>query len=401
MLRLNRIIVFLLANFIVFPAISGKPDGDEKEIRFTDQITLSYTPVKDQHRTGTCWSFATLSLLESEMLRMNKRVAELSPMYIVYHTYIEKADRYVRMHGNTNFDAGGIFHDVTNMIARYGITPDEVYRGLNYGEDEHVHGELDLMLKNQVDAVVKNPNRKLTPVWQEMINATLETYLGTIPQQFDYDGATWSPQSFAREYVGLKMDDYVEITSFAHHPFYARFIIEIPDNWSWDMVYNVPLDELEEIMDYGLQRGYTFAWAADVSEKGFLSGSKGIAVVPDKNISDLSDAEISRWENLNERQREEELHRIQGPVDEKKITQEARQLAFDNFQTTDDHGMHVIGSATDQAGNQYYKVKNSWGDYNHLGGFFYASKAYARYKTTLIMIHKDGIPPHIRKKLNL
>jgi bleomycin hydrolase len=392
---------WLLAGFIVFAGYTGAQDKNEEGFKFQDKITLPATSVKDQHRTGTCWSFSGLSLLESEMIRNKKEVVDLSTMFIVYHTYLEKAQKYVRMHGNTNFSAGGAFHDVTNMIRKYGIVPDEIYRGLNYGEEKHVHGELDQLLKNQVDAIVKNPNRKLSQVWSETIKATLDSYLGAIPLQFEFKGTTYTPLSFARDYVGLDMDDYVEISSYTHHPFYSKFIIEIPDNWSWDAVYNVPLSELEEITDFALKNGYTIGWAADVSEKGFLTSNKGVAVLPAKKTEEMSDAEIARWESLSERQKEDELFRITGPVNEAEVTQEGRQLAFDNFQTTDDHGMHIIGMATDQNGNVFYKVKNSWGSYNLFDGNFYVSKAYYNYKTMSIMLHKDGIPPHIRRKLNL
>lgn len=382
-------------------AYSQSGHDQKTAFRFEETVTIPSTAVKDQNRTGTCWSFATLSLLESEMLREKKIVTDLSPMFIVYHTYMEKAQRFVRMHGHNNFDAGGIFHDVTNMIRKYGIVPDEIYRGLDYGEEKHVHGEMDQLLKSQVEAIVKNENRKLTPVWQETVTATLNSYLGKIPETFDYQGFTYTPFSFARDFVGLNMDDYVEITSFSHHPYYSQFALEIPDNWSWDKVYNVPLEELEEIMDHALTSGYSVAWASDVSEKGFMSGYKGVALVPDVNREEMSDAEIRRWEKLGEREKEEELYKIDGPVYEKNITEEIRQLAFDNFQTTDDHGMHIIGMAKDQEDNLYYKVKNSWGDYNQWGGHFYASKAYFNYKTTLIMLNRNGIPDHIRLKLGL
>jgi bleomycin hydrolase len=207
--------------------------------------------------------------------------------------------------------------------------------------------------------------------------------------------------SFADNYVGLNMDDYVEITSYTHHPFYSKFILEVPDNWSWDEVYNVPLNDLEEIIDYSLNNGFTFAWAADVSEKGFASGNKGVAVLPAAPVADMSDAEISRWEALPERERENELYKLEKPVPEKEVTQEMRQIAFDNFQTTDDHGMHIIGMAKNQLGDTFYKVKNSWGDYNKFDGYFYVSKPYVSYKTMNIMVHKDAIPPDIRGKLNL
>jgi bleomycin hydrolase len=402
MKKITLFIAALLALITIWTA-SGQTStsGNQEGFIFTDRIQLKATPVKDQNRTGTCWSFAGLSLLESEMYRQNKSTIDLSPMFIVYHTYLEKARKYVRMHGNTNFSAGGAFHDVTNMIRKYGIVPEEIYRGLNYGEDKHVHGELDQLLKNQVDAIIKNPNRKISPVWLESIESTLISYLGEIPEKFDYNGKSCTPQSFAREYMELNMDDYIEITSYTHHPFYSSFIIEIPDNWSWDPVYNVPLHELEEITDFALKSGYSVGWAADVSERGFMSSNKGIAVMPARNPQEMSDTELSRWERLTERQREEELFRINGPVTEVEVSQERRQLAFDNHQTTDDHGMHIIGTATDQNGSTWYKVKNSWGDYNSYKGYFYASKPYFRYKTMSIMLHKDAVPLHIRTKLNL
>ena len=400
-MRFKTISTLVLAFVFSFGVYAQDAEKQQDEINFKDKVTVKFTPVKDQHRTGTCWSFSTLSFLESEMIRLNRPMTDLSPMFVVYHAYMDKAQKYVRMHGKTNFDAGGVFHDVTNVIKKHGIVPDEIYRGLEYGEEKHVHGELDNLLKKQVGAIVENTNRKLSPVWQEPVKSTLESYLGEPPVRFNYQGTEYTPQSFARDYVGLNMDDYVEITSFSHHPYYSRFIIEIPDNWAWQEVYNVPLEDLEEIIDSGLENGYSFAWASDVSEKGFLSGNKGIAVVPEVKTVDMTNAEITRWESLSDRQREDELYRISGPVSEMDVTPEARQSAFDSFQTTDDHGMHIVGKATDQAGNVYYKVKNSWGNYNKFDGMFYASKPYVLYKTTLIMIHKDAIPGHIREKMKI
>jgi bleomycin hydrolase len=397
----NVLLSFLLGILIVTRIPAQEAHKEEGGLIFTDQIILPSTPVQNQNRTGTCWSFGALSFLESEMLRLKKPETNLSEMFVVYEAYLEKASKYVRMHGNTNFGGGGAFHDVTNVIKNYGIVPEDVYRGLNYGEDKHVHGEMDVLLKDAVDAVVKNPNRKLSPVWNETIVSTLNSYLGEIPESFDYQGKSYSPQSFAREYVGLDMDDYIEITSFTHHPFYSRFILEIPDNWSWDEVYNVPLNELTEIVDYSLQKGYTVAWAADVSEKGFLSGTTGAAVIPVKKTEMMTDEERLRWEKLSDSEKDADIYRITPDFQEMDITQELRQVSFDNYQTTDDHGMHIIGTAKDQNGKEFYKVKNSWGEYNKLKGYFYASKAYLAYKTTDIMVHRDAIPPHIRKKLNL
>ncbi|MCF6357946.1 MAG: C1 family peptidase, partial [Draconibacterium sp.] len=304
-------------------------------------------------------------------------------------------------HGSLNFAAGGACHDVTNMIRKYGIVPEEVYTGLNYGEEKHVHGEMDRVLKQHVDAVIENKNRKLSTVWLEPIEATLNSYLGEIPQKFEYEGKSYSPQSFATDFVGLNLDDYVEISSYTHHPFYSKFIIEIPDNWSWDEVYNVPINELEEIIDYSLNNGFTVAWAADVSEKGFATSNKGVAVMPAAKTEDMSDAEITRWETLSDKEKQKELYKLDKPVSEVEVTQEMRQIAFDNYTTTDDHGMHIIGTAKDQNGKIFYKVKNSWGEYNKYDGYFYASKPYVNYKTMSIMVHKDAIPQSIKDKLGL
>ncbi|MFV0591329.1 MAG: aminopeptidase C [Draconibacterium sp.] len=402
-MKLRFVLSILLVMFI--SAVFAENEKVKKEENvgyvFEDEISLPATSVKDQYRTGTCWSFSALSFLESEMLRLGKPAVDLSEMFVVWHTYSEKAQKAVRLHGENSFSPGGAFHDVTNMIREYGIVPEDAYSGLQYGEKKHVHGEMDEVLKQSVDAVVANKNRTLSTVWHETIDGTLNTYLGKIPEKFNYEGKQYTPQSFARDYVGLNLDDYVEISSYTHHPFYSKFILEVPDNWSWDQVYNVPVNELEEIIDYSLQNGFTVAWAADVSEKGFLTSNKGVAVLPAAPQEDMSDAEIARWEALPDRDKEKELYQLNSPVPELNVTQEMRQAAFDNYQTTDDHGMHIVGIAKDQEGETFYKVKNSWGDYNKYNGYFYTSKPYVTYKTMCIMVHKDGIPQSIREKLEL
>lgn len=403
-MKLRLFSTVFLAVLIVSVSAETDPKGKSEAkpgYQFDDENLLPATPVKDQARTGTCWSFSAISFLESEMLRMGKPEVDLSEMFVVWHTYSEKASKNVRLHGNLNFAPGGAFHDVTNMIRDYGIVPEEVYDGLNYGEKKHVHSEMDQVLKQSVEAVVENRNRSLTPVWHEAIEGTLNSYLGKIPEKFEYDGKQYTPQSFARDFVGLNMDDYVEITSYTHHPFYSKFILEIPDNWSWDAMYNVPLNELEEIIDYSLNNGFTVAWAADVSEKGFKTSNKGVAVLPVAPEEEMSDVEIARWDALPEKEKEKELYELDKPVAEVDVTQEMRQVAFDNYDTTDDHGMHIIGIAKDQEGKTFYKVKNSWGDYNKYNGYFYASKPYVNFKTMCIMVHKDGIPQNIKEKLEL
>jgi bleomycin hydrolase len=401
----NLFFAGLVMTSFVVSAQDKKEEEKEKGYQFTPVKEIPCTPVKDQYRSGTCWSFSGLGFLEAEMLRLGKPIVDLSEMFVVYHSYSDKAMKYVRLHGSLEFGAGGAFHDVTNVIKQYGIVPEEVYTGLNYGEEKHVHAELDRVLLENVKAVVdnpnKNPNKKLTTAWHDGLNSTLDTYLGTLPEKFNYQGKEYTPQSFAHDFVGLNMDDYVEITSYTHHPFYSKFIIEVPDNWAWDEVYNVPVNELEEIIDNSINTGFTVAWAADVSEKGFSTSQKGVAVIPVVDKANMTDAEINKWEKQTERERNEELYKLSKPGPEKVITQELRQIDFDNFQTTDDHGMLIVGTAQDQVGNQYYKVKNSWGDYNDYDGYFYASKPYVKYKTMSIMVHKDAIPKNIRKKLNL
>ncbi len=396
---------FTVVLTVIVVNVFAEGEGEKKEAKegyvFEDEILLPVTSVKDQYRSGTCWSFSGLSFLESEMLRLGKPNVDLSEMFVVWHTYSEKAKKHVRVHGNLNFSAGGAFHDVTNMIREFGIVPESVYTGLEYGEEKHVHGEMDQLLKQSVDAIVENKNRKLSTAWHHSIEETLNSYLGELPQTFEYEGKQYTPQSFATDYVGLNMDDYVEISSYTHHPFYSKFILEVPDNWSWDQVYNVPLDDMSAIIDYSLKNGFTVAWAADVSEKGFATSNKGVAVLPVAPSEDMDDAEIARWESLPEREKEKELYQLSSPVPELNVTQEMRQTAFDNYQTTDDHGMHIIGTATDQEGDVFYKVKNSWGNYNKYDGYFYVSKPYVKYKTMCIMVHKDGIPQEIREKLEL
>ncbi len=396
--------IVLIVSGIGF-TFAGDKDKKEKEpavsYEFTDEIVLPATSVQNQYNTSTCWSFSGLSFLESEMLRLGKPEVNLSEMFVVWHSYSDKARKDVRVHGNLNFAPGGAFHDVTNTIAKYGIVPESVYSGIKNGETKHIHGEMDRVLKEEVDSIIENPGKRLSTAWHENIEATLDNYLGEIPNSFKYEGKTYTPQTFAAEYIGLNMNDYVEITSYTHHPFYSRFILEIPDNWSWDEVYNVPLEDFEEIIDNAIESGFTIAWAADVSEKGFVSANKGFAVLPSAPKNDMTKAEIRHWKALPEDEKEKELYSLEKLAPEIEVTQEMRQEAFDNYQTTDDHGMHIIGTAKNADGKEFYKVKNSWGDYNKYDGYFYTSKPYVAYKTMSIMVHKDAIPQKIREKLEL
>jgi len=389
--NLLGIMVFL---FFCFDLIAQ--DG----YKFTNEKRLPVTSVKDQNRSGTCWSFSGLSFLEAEMIRMGKKnVADLSEMFIVRNCYYDKAIKHVRLHGALNFGGGGAFHDVTYVLKNYGLVPEKAYTGLQYAENNHVHGELDLLLKNYVNGVIKNKNKKISTAWKTGINGILDAYLGKEITKFTYKGKEYTPKSFAKDVTGLNADDYVTISSFNHHPYYKTFILEIPDNWLWGEVYNLPMQEMLKVIDYSLENGYTVAWATDVSEKGF-SYKNGVAIVPGKDIKEMSDSERSKWENLTKKEKQDALYSFDKPVSEKKITQEMRQEAFDNYKTTDDHGMLIMGTAKDQNGKKYYIVKNSWAESNKYKGYLYASEAFVLYKTTNIMINKNAIPKDIKKKLN-
>ncbi|MDK2909272.1 MAG: bleomycin hydrolase [Bacteroidales bacterium] len=397
-MKIKSVVILFLGLNLAFPG-RAQQEKIDSTYHFSLKKEIPHTSVKDQYRSGTCWSFSTLSFFESELIRAGKGEFDLSEMFCIRDAYEKKAERYVRMHGSLNFGGGGAFHDVLHTIVQRGIVPENIYPGLNYGENKHVHGELDAVTKAYVDAIIKNPNRKLSTVWLEGFKGILDAYLGKVPEKFNYNGKEYTPRSFA-DMLGIKEDDYICLTSYTHHPFYKKFILEVPDNWAWGELYNLPLDDLMEVMDYALENGYSVAWAADVSEKGFAY-NKGLAVIPETDVAELTGSEKARWEKLTEKERASQMYNLDRIVPEKKVTQEMRQKEFDNYQTTDDHGMHMVGYGFDQFGNKYYYIKNSWGADNKFDGYFYASVPFVRLKTMDIMVHKNAIPPAIRKKLGL
>jgi bleomycin hydrolase len=365
---------------------------------FTVLKNLEATPVQSQGRTGTCWSFSALSFLESELIRMGKGKHELSEMWIARNAYHDKAVNYVRMHGTFNFGPGGAFHDIPYVIKKYGIVPASAYEGLNYGSETHNHAEMDKILKSMVDVVIESPqNNKLTPVWLDAVDGVLDAYLGKKPEEFEVDGKTYNGKTYAKE-LGLNMDDYVVLGSFTHHHFYEQFVLAVPDNWAFGQVYNLPLDELMQVAEAAVMNGYSWAWAADVSEKGF-SFRDGLAIVPEDGSTIRKRGRDNR--NFSDAGAEKIGDAFSQPVKEKVITQEMRQLAYDNYETTDDHGMHVTGMVKDQEGTKYFIVKNSWGTGNDCDGYFYASEAYFKYKTMNLMVHKDALPKKLAKKLGI
>lgn len=392
-----------VAALMVAFGLSAQADNKTEEVKTPYQFTavndLSATSVKDQYSSGTCWSFAGIGFLESELLRMGKGEYDLSEMWIARHAYHDKADKYVRLHGKGNFSQGGATHDVFNAVREYGIVPEEVYSGLQYGTAKHEHSEVEAVLKGYMDAVVTNPNGRLSTAWLDGVDGILDAYLGEVPETFIYNGKEYTPQSFAEE-LGLNMDDYVSITSFTHHPFYTQFAVEVPDNWAWGLSYNVPLEEMMEIIDNALLNGYSVEWAADVSEPGFQY-SKGFAVIPAGTSSEASDLEWAKWETMSSNSRRAMIAKATEPIEEMEITQELRQEGYDNYETTDDHGMLITGIFTDQNGNTFYKVKNSWDVSNIYDGYFFASAPFVAYKTMNIVVHKNAIPKDIRKELGI
>lgn len=370
--------------------------------RFTDTKIIPTTAVKDQSRSGTCWCFSTLSFLESEILRAGGPAMHLSEMWIVRHSFMDKAEKYVRMHGSLNFAEGGASHDVTAGIKAHGIVPFEVYPGLNYGTEKPDFHELSVVLKAYLDAVVKTGDKSgkaLSTAWKRGFDAILDEYFGPLPETFTYEGKEYTPETFAAQ-LPIDLDNYIDISSFTHHPFYTQFIIEVPDNWMWGTVYNVPLDEMMQIIDHALEQGYTVSWGTDVSEKGF-SRTKAIGIVPEADTESMSGTEAERWGKLTDREKEAALYKFDKPGKERTITQQMRQTAFDNYETTDDHGMLIMGTATDQAGNRYYKVQNSWNVLPPYDGFWYFSRPFVAYKTTSIMVNKQALPKEIARKLGL
>lgn len=378
-------------------SVSAQAKQDTTGYQFTTVKENKITPVKNQNRSSTCWSFSGLGFLESELMRMGKPETDLSEMFIVYHNWNDKADNFVRRHGTANFGPGGSFDDVLQAVKDYGIVPEEVMKGLNYGENMHVHNELDALTDSYVNTVIKQ--KKLTPAWKKGYEGILAAYLGQAPEKFTVNGKEYTPQSYAKE-LGLNPDDYVSLTSYTHHPFYTQFAIEIPDNWRNSMSYNVPVNEMMEALEGAVMNGYTVAWASDVSEKGFTRN--GIAVVPNIVAGDLNGSDQARWLGLSQKDKDAEIAKaIESPGVEANITQEMRQAAYDNYETTDDHGMQIYGIAKDQAGNKYYMVKNSWGTNNKYEGTWYASDPFVRYKTMSIVMHKDALPKSLKKKLNI
>ena len=399
---MKKLILTLAACTAASAALAQTESADsvKKGFEFTDVKVIPTTSVKDQNKSGTCWSFSGTSFLEDEVRRLGGDSLDLSEIYTVRYCYDDKADRYIRLYGECNFSQGGGLLDVGYVLKKYGMVPEDAYPGLNYGEEKHDHYEMATVMESMLKAVVKKPSKKISTAWRRALNGVLDAYMGEVPTEFTYKGKKYTPKSFA-ESLPVNPDDYVALTSFTHHPFYETFMLEVPDNWLYGQYMNVPLDELKAIADYAVENGFPINWAADVSEGGF-KWNKGVALMPKgKTQGDMNGTELARWVKLSDRERANDKYNFDGPVEEEVITQESRQKGFDSQETTDDHGMEIVGYATDQNGKRYYKVKNSWDTNQVYDGFLYVSEPYFQAKTVSMLVHKDAIPKHIAKKIGL
>jgi len=392
--------ICVLAAMLACNAAIAQPSAavSTKDYEFTTVKENPITPVKNQYRSGTCWCFSALSFLESEAIK-NKNIKDttlfpdFSEMYVVRKAYHDRAIKYVRLNGKMNFAAGSDFGDVLEVARDYGLVDQKAYSGLQYGYDLPVQGELDAVLKGYVDAVVKNPNRKLTSVWPKGLDGILDAYMGEIPERFTVNGVSYTPESYVNSFK-LNTDDYVGLTSYTHHPFYTAFAMEVEDNWRCTPSWNVPLDEFMAIIDNAVNNGYTVAWGGDVSEPGFTRD--GLAILIDTEAKATSGSDQERWVGKAEEQPQEKK-----TVKELDVTQEIRQQMYDEKTSTDDHGMHLYGIAKDQNGTKYYLIKNSWGETGAYKGIWYMSENFVKGKTLNIVVNKKAIPANIKKKLGL
>ena len=395
-------VLFTLSLLAVLPVIAdaqSTPRVRARDYQFTTVKEIPVTSMKNQANSGTCWCFSAISFLESEVIKAKNLKPEaypdLSEMFVVRHSYHDRALKYVRLNGYLNMAQGSGFGDVLEVIRDYGIVPQQVYTGMNYGTELPAQGELDAVLKGYVQAVVKNPNRKLTPVWAKGFDGILDAYLGEVPETFVENGVTYTPESY-RDALGINPDDYVNISSFTHHPFYSQFAIEVEDNWRWGLCYNLPLDEFMAVIDNAIENGYTVAWGGDVSETGFTRD--GLAILVDTKVRP-SGSDQERWVGAD--QQAQDAQSKKDLPQEIEVTQENRQQWFDEKTSTDDHGMHLYGIAKDQNGNKYYLIKNSWGVTGAYDGVWYMSESFVKGKTLNFVVNKKALPKDIAKKLGI
>lgn len=401
---MKKIQATLLATLCALPGFAADSVSSNDSLVFTTVIANPVTPIKNQNNSGTCWSYSALAFLESEVIKKDpkKKDIDLCESFLVSKTYTDRADRNVRTHGDASFSQGGSFYDAIFCMDRYGLIPEGLmpYPNTLYGDSLFNFTAFFPPMEAYIHAISKSDAKKINPIWKKNVQSMLDGYFGECPTEFTYKGVKYTPKSFVKDYLKLDPNDYVSLTSYTHHPFYSSFILEIQDNWRWASSYNLPLDEFMRVMDEAVKNGWTFAWGADVSEEGFsrrTGKNRCVATVPDTKASAGVGSDQSRWTGEKAGAKISQAD----AAGEKVITQEMRQEGYDNWTTTDDHGMQIYGIAKDQNGKEYFMMKNSWGEYGPYKGFWYVSKPYVAYKTMNIVINKNAIPKDIRKKLGI
>ena len=401
---MKKIQATLLAALCALPGFAADSVSSNDSLVFTTVIANPVTPIKNQNNSGTCWSYSALAFLESEVIKKDpkKKDIDLCESFLVSKTYTDRADRNVRTHGDASFSQGGSFYDAIFCMDRYGLIPEGLmpYPNTLYGDSLFNFTAFFPPMEAYIHAISKSDAKKINPIWKKNVQSMLDGYFGECPTEFTYKGVKYTPKSFVKDYLKLDPNDYVSLTSYTHHPFYSSFILEIQDNWRWASSYNLPLDEFMRVMDEAVKNGWTFAWGADVSEEGFsrrTGKNRCVATVPDTKATAGVGSDQSRWTGEKAGAKISQAD----AAGEKVITQEMRQEGYDNWTTTDDHGMHIYGIAKDQTGKEYFMMKNSWGEYGPYKGFWYVSKPYVAYKTMNIVINKNAIPKDIRKKLGI
>ena len=390
-MNIKRII---LGAFCMFAATAAFAQS-APEYEFTTIKELPVTSIKNQANSGTCWCFSALSFVESEIIRTKGVEVDLSEMFVVGKSYRDRAVKYVRLDGHLNFAAGSSFGDVFHVIEDYGIVSQESMPGLNYGTEKPLHNELDAALKGYVTAIASNPNRKLSTAWLNGFDGIVAAYFGEYPETFAVDGKEYTPEQY-RDALGIDVNDYINLTSFSHHPFYSQFVIEVPDNWRWDTAYNLPIEELMDVAYEAIEKGYTFAWGSCLPRGRFTRD--GLATMPIEQKKAAAGSDQERWVGKSAEEKAEAKAELPKEI---VVTQEMRQDGYDRKTITDDHGMHIYGIAKDQNGNKYFMVKNSWGETGKYKGVWYASDAFVRLNTLNIVVHKDALSKDIKKKLGI
>lgn len=396
-------IIALALLAVVATGAKGKkqPKVDPNKPVFTIVKENPITSVKDQNRSGTCWAYSTLSYFESEILKSTGKTYDLCESFVANKDYMDRAIQVVRYHGDMQFSQGGSAYDVYYVLKNYGICPENAmpFPGSLYGDSLNNFNEFFSLLEPYVEGIATNKASKISNQWKVGFQGILDAYLGKCPENFTYEGKNYTPKSFASS-LGLNMDDYVTITSYTHHPFYSQFVVEVQDNWRNPASYNLPMDEMMQIIDNAVMNGYTVAWGGDVSEPGFTRD--GLAYMIDaKKMQSLQGSDMARWLGLSAAKRRNLIDSLGCNVPEVQPTQEMRQERFDNWELTDDHGMLIYGIAKDQNGKEYYMVKNSWGEAGKYKGTWYMTKTFIAANTMDYMVNKNAIPANIRKKMGI